>query len=144
MGRIIAVANQKGGVGKTTTSVNLSASLAAAKHTVLLIDLDPQGNATMGCGVDKGAVEGTSCDLLLGERSMKEVTLSPPGLGFDVVPANGDLTAAEVRLMAEERRERRLAGAARCAAAPLAQRRLAGRRDGRRLGARARRSQALR
>ncbi len=111
MGKIIAVANQKGGVGKTTTSVNLIASLAAMKHKVLLIDLDSQGNATMGCGVDKMALEKSSCELLLQDANVPDVLLKLENLGFDLIPGNADLTAAEVELISVDQRERRLSAA---------------------------------
>ncbi len=99
MKRVIAVANQKGGVGKTTTAVNLAASLTATKRRVLLIDLDPQGNATMGCGIDKHAQSRTSCDVLLGDCSAVEALVTVEYGGFMLMPANQDLTAAEVRLL---------------------------------------------
>ena len=99
MNRVIAVANQKGGVGKTTTAVNLAASLTATKRRILLIDLDPQGNATMGCGIDKNSSSRTSCDVLLGDCSAMEALLPVEYGGFMLMPANQDLTAAEIRLL---------------------------------------------
>ena len=111
MGRIIAVANQKGGVGKTTTAVNLGAALAAAKRRVLLIDLDPQGNATMGCGVDKHDLVNSSNEVLMGEVAINDAVQASAEQQFDVLPANGDLTAAEVALMSMSSREKRLAAA---------------------------------
>jgi len=104
MTRVIAVANQKGGVGKTTTSVNLAASLALSVGRVLLIDLDAQGNATMGCGVDKNAISASSYDWLLEDKPLTEIVQRCSG-GFDVLPSNLDLTAVEVELMQAEGRE---------------------------------------
>src|SRR6266481_425198 len=99
MNRVIAVANQKGGVGKTTTAVHLAASLTATKRRVLLIDLDPQGNATMGCGIDKYSQARTSCDVLLGDCAAVEALVPVEYGGFMLMPSNQDLTAAEVRLL---------------------------------------------
>ncbi|MEM9621700.1 MAG: ParA family protein [Pseudomonadota bacterium] len=102
--RTVAVANQKGGVGKTTTSVNLTASLAMSGSRVLLVDLDPQGNATMGCGVDKNAIEASIYDWLLEAQPLDKLTHRCNG-GFEILPSNLDLTAAEVALMQQDNRE---------------------------------------
>ncbi len=108
MTRVIAVTNQKGGVGKTTTAVNLAAALAALDRRVLLIDMDPQGNATTGCGVDKQQLGASTCEVLLGEASALDAIVPVANAGFSLLPANGDLTAAEIRLLQEIGRELRL------------------------------------
>lgn len=107
MTRIIAVANQKGGVGKTTTAVNLAAALAEAGRKVLLVDLDPQGNATMASGVDKQDAHPTGCEVLLEEAPIEDAIVRTEA-GFDLLPGNRDLTAAELKLMDAIARETRL------------------------------------
>ena len=106
--RVLAIANQKGGVGKTTTAVSLAAALAALEKPVLLVDLDPQGNATGGLGVDKAALERTTYDWLLGEAAFEEVVRPTELPCLTLLPANRDLVGAEVELVGAERREFRL------------------------------------
>ncbi|KTD45973.1 sporulation initiation inhibitor protein Soj [Legionella rubrilucens] len=104
MAKVIAIANQKGGVGKTTTAINLSASIAANRQAVLLIDLDPQGNATMGSGVNKNELVHSSNDVILRDCLAEQACLKTV-YGYDLIPANGDLTVAEVSLMERNHRE---------------------------------------
>ncbi len=111
MGKVIAIANQKGGVGKTTTCVNLAASMVATKRKVLVIDLDPQGNATMASGIDKYQVANTAYDLLVDEVSVEQVVERETSGGYDLIAGNGDVTAAEIRLMEVFAREVRLRNA---------------------------------
>jgi chromosome partitioning protein len=111
MARIIAITNQKGGVGKTTTSVNFAASLSETGRRVLLVDLDAQGNATMGSGIDKHELDQTGYDVLLGHVSLRNAIVRTADAGYDLLPGNADLTAAEVELMQKDDRERRLRAA---------------------------------
>lgn len=109
MTRVLAVANQKGGVGKTTSTINLAASLAATKKDVLLVDLDPQGNATMGSGISKNELELSSFDILMGECDIEDAIIFGTEAGYHLIGTNSDLTAAEVGMLDLENRERRLA-----------------------------------
>lgn len=111
MAKIFCIANQKGGVGKTTTTVNLAAGLAALQQRVLLIDLDPQGNASMGSGVDKRTLTHTIYDVLLGSTPIAQARVHAEKCGFDVLGANRDLAGAEVELVDLPQRELRLRGA---------------------------------
>jgi chromosome partitioning protein len=117
MTRILAITNQKGGVGKTTTSVNLAAGLAQAGMRVLLVDLDPQGNATMGSGIDKRSLRESIYQVLLGLCTAEAARQRSESGGYDVIPANRDLAGAEVELVELEHRETRL----KSALAPLAE-----------------------
>ena len=108
MPRVLVITNQKGGVGKTTTSINLAASLVTAGRRVLLVDLDPQGNATMGSGIDKRGLKATVYQVLLGELPLSAVRLRSQSGGFDVIPANRELAGAEIEMVGLPQREMRL------------------------------------
>ena len=108
MAQVFCIANQKGGVGKTTTTVNLAAALALRDRRVLLVDLDPQGNGTMGCGIDKREIECSVYQLLLGLKSFDDVVRRSETGGFDVLPANRELSGAEIELISIRERDQRL------------------------------------
>lgn len=108
MAKIFCVANQKGGVGKTTTTVNLAAGLAKLDQRVLLVDLDPQGNATMGAGIEKAGLRASTYEVLLGESDIRSARVVSEAGGFDVLPSNRELAGAEVEMVDMDRRETRL------------------------------------
>ena len=108
MSLIFAITNQKGGVGKTTTAINLPASLVAMKRRVLVVDLDPQGNATMGSGIDKNDIDLSAYEVLTGKCHCVDAIVRTESAGYDLLPANGDLTAAEVELLDMKMKEHRL------------------------------------
>jgi chromosome partitioning protein len=108
LSRIFAITNQKGGVGKTTTAINLPASLIAMKRKVLVVDLDPQGNATMGSGIDKNELTVSAYDVLTGKAHCRDALISSCQAGYDLLPANGDLTAAEIEMLNMKMKEHRL------------------------------------
>ena len=108
MSKVIAITNQKGGVGKTTTCVNLDASLVATKRRVLVIDVDPQGNTTMGSGIDKNTLSHSVLDVLTQRVDVNQVVQVSTPAGYDLLPSNGDLTAAEVELIQVQKKEARL------------------------------------
>ena len=108
MAKTIAVLNQKGGVGKTTTAINVASYIVKSRRKVLLVDLDPQGNATSGLGVDKQKVAATSYDVLLGRATMKDAVLSSKNAGLELLPTNANLAGAEVELASTEKRENKL------------------------------------
>ena len=111
MARIIAIANQKGGVGKTTTCVNLASALADMDYQTLLVDLDPQGNASVGCGIDTRALEIAAYDVMTGGGGIADARIHVENLGLDVLPSNADLTAAEIALLQVDEREYQLRNA---------------------------------
>ncbi|HEX2518820.1 MAG TPA: AAA family ATPase, partial [Castellaniella sp.] len=106
--RVFCIANQKGGVGKTTTAINLAASLAQHRKRVLLVDLDPQGNATMGSGIDKNGVAVNLYQVLIGETTVEQATVRSESGGYDVLPSNRELSGAEIDLVQMENRESQL------------------------------------